>query len=384
MPESMPACFRGGGAGTPPSKAAGRSLTTAVYETHLGVAALTWSRTVLGLSLRTELRLSADDKDEEDEEEPVRFRIRPWLLWKRRGTKRFQLKDDRVHRCVDFAWDLTRASFPPGGGPEPAAGFFVAISVDGEMLLVAGDLAEEAFKKLKARLPQTPLLSRPALVSRREHVVLVDQGGRRSYLTRARLGGRDREISIELEAKDKGRDVAMSVGVDGERILQVRRLRWKFRGSDKADVDGCGRIQVSWDLHNWFFHSKDDTAAPHGVASAGAAETAHAVFVLRFEGEEEGKQEGHIGNATYQSLVARGYNGKHMNRNWSESSSGGGGWGDRRMGRKRSLRKTSSSSSSTSSASSVSNSTVMEWASSEEVELQRARGFSLLVYAWKS
>ncbi|CAL9087326.1 uncharacterized protein LOC135593020 [Musa acuminata AAA Group] len=380
MPESMPACFRGGGAGMPPSKAAGPSLTTSVYETHLGVAALTWSRTVLGLSLRTELRLSAD---EEDEEEPVRFRIRPWLLWKRRGTKRFHLKDDRGHRCVDFAWDLTRASFPPGGGPEPAAGFFVAVSVDGEMLLVAGDLAEEAFKKSKARLPQTPLLSRPALVSRQEHVVLADQGGRRSYLTRARLGGRDREISIELEAKDKGRDVAMSVGVDGERILQVRRLRWKFRGSDKADVDGCGRIQVSWDLHNWFFHSKDDTAAPHGVATAGAAETGDAVFVLRFEGEEEGKQEGHIGNAMYQSLVARGYNGKHMNRNWSESSSGGGA-GDRRMGRKKSLRKTSSSSSSTSSASSVSNSTVMEWASPEEVELQRARGFSLLVYAWKS
>ncbi|RZS09468.1 hypothetical protein BHM03_00040550 [Ensete ventricosum] len=383
MPESMPACFRGGGDGTPPSKAAGPSLTTSVYETHLGVAALTWSRTVLGLSLRADLRLSADDEDAEDEEEPVRFRIRPWLLWKRRGTKRFHLKDDRGHRCVDFAWDLTRASFPPGGGPEPVAGFFVAVSVDGQMLLVAGDLAEEAYKKSKARLPQTPLLSRPALVSRREHVVFVDQGGRRSYLTRARLGGRDREISIELEAKDKGRDVAMSVGVDGERILQVRRLRWKFRGSDKVDVDGCGRIQVSWDLHNWFFHSKDDAAAPHGVASAGAAETGHAVFVLRFEGEEERKQEGHIGKAMYQSPVARGYNGKHMNRNWSESSSGGDR-GDRRMGRKRSLRKTSSSSSSTSSASSVSNSTVMEWASPEEVELQRARGFSLLVYAWKS
>ncbi|RWW61527.1 hypothetical protein BHE74_00031409 [Ensete ventricosum] len=397
MPEAVPACFRGSAAGgPPPSTAAGPSLTTSVYETHLGLAALSWSRTVLGLSLRAVLRLSGDDEDEEEEEELLRFSIRPWLLWKRRGTRRFHLKDHPRHRCVDFAWDLARASFPPGGGPEPAAGFFVAVSVDGEMLLVAGDLADEAYKKSKAQRPQAPLLSNPALISRREHVVLEDHGGRRSYLTRAPLGGRDREISIELGAKEKGREVAMSVGIDGERVLQVRRLRWKFRGSETVEVGGgVGRIQVSWDLHNWLFQSKDDATAP--PPAAGAAELGHAVFVLRFEGEEERKQqaEGHSGkgidkeeehlrNALCKSPAARGYNGKNRNRNWSETSSGGGGVVDKRRGRKSSLRKTSSSSSSTSSASSVSTSTVMDWASAEEVELQRAHGFSLLVYACKS
>ncbi|THU57519.1 hypothetical protein C4D60_Mb03t04380 [Musa balbisiana] len=395
MPEAVPACFRGGAAGgPPPSTAAGPSLTTSVYETHLGLAALSWSRTVLGLSLRAVLRLSGDDEDEEEEEEELlRFRIRPWLLWKRRGTRRFHLKNHPRHRCVDFAWDLARASFPPGGGPEPAAGFFVAVSVDGEMLLVAGDLADEAYKKSKVQRPQTPLLSSPALISRREHVMLDDHGGRRSYLTRAPLGGRDREISIELGAKEKGREVAMSVGIDGERVLQVRRLRWKFRGSETVEVGGgVGRIQVSWDLHNWFFQSKDDaTASP---PAAGAAELGHAVFVLRFEGEEQrkqqaeghsgkgiGKEEGHLRNAMCKSPAARGYNGKNRNGNWNETSGGGV---DKRRGRKSSLRKTSSSSSSTSSVSSASTSTVMEWASAEEVELQRAHGFSLLVYACKS
>ncbi|WOL19392.1 hypothetical protein Cni_G28190 [Canna indica] len=388
MPDPIPACSRGGAAaGPPPSTTAGPSLTTSVYETHLGMAALTWSRTVLGLSLRVVLRPYADDYDEE--EELLRFRIRPWLLWKRRGTRRFHLKDHRRHRCVDFAWDLARARFPPGGGPEPVSGFFVTVAVDGKMILVAGDLADEAYRKSKAQRPQNPLLPCPALISRREHVVLVDHGGRRSYRTQARFGGREHEISIELGEKEKGRDVAMSVGVDGDRILQVRRLRWKFRGSERLELHGR-RIQVSWDLHNWFFQPKDEAAA--GATTGGeAAELGQAMFVLRFEGEaqaeghsEKGKEEGHIGNAMYKNLTAGGYNGKTRItiNNWSESSSGGGG--ERRRGRRRSLRKTDSSSSSTSSASSASTSTVMEWASAEEEELRRAQGFSLLVYAWKS
>ncbi|WOL06637.1 hypothetical protein Cni_G15371 [Canna indica] len=66
----------------------------------------------------------ADDDDEEEEKELLLFRIRSWLLWKRWGTRRFHLKDRGRHRCVDFAWDLTHARFPPGGGPEPASGFY--------------------------------------------------------------------------------------------------------------------------------------------------------------------------------------------------------------------------------------------------------------------
>ncbi|WOL06431.1 hypothetical protein Cni_G15165 [Canna indica] len=385
MPDAIPACFRGGApAGPPPSTAEGPSLTTSVYDTRLGLAALTWSRTVLGLSLRAVLRLDDEQADEDDEEEPLRFRIRPWLLWKRRGTRRFHFKDCRgLRRSVDFAWDLTRASFPPGGGPEPAARYFVAVSVDGEMLLVAGDLTEEAYKKTKAQRPPAC----PALISRLEHVVMGDLGdGRRSYRTRARLGGREREISIELGAKDKGKEVAMSVGVDGDRVMHVRRLRWKFRGSERVELaSGGGRIQFSWDLHNWFFQPKDDAAAPSiGVAVAtGAAELGHAVFMLRFQGLEKLPQtEEHSVNSMYKKLVTDGSNGKSRNINWSWSSSFGGG--ERKRGRsKRSMRKTSSSSS-TSSASSASSSSVMEWASPEEMELQRAQGFSLLVYAWKS
>ncbi|KAG6501035.1 uncharacterized protein LOC121994328 [Zingiber officinale] len=361
MPDHILRCFRGRAASEPPPTAAATpTLTTSVYETRFGVACLTWTRTSLGVSLRSELRFYADE--EEEEEMVVSFHIRPWLLWKRRGKRGFHLTD---HRRIDFAWDFKRASFPPGGGPEPVSGYFVAAFLDGAMFLVAGDLADAAHRKFKAHPAQNPLTPPP--ISRREQVVLVDHGGRSSYRTRARFGGQDHEISIDLDAKEKGREAAMSVDIDGERILLVRRLRWKFRGSEKVEHGGS-KIQVSWDLHNWFFQAKDKEAA-----AGGAAEMGHAVFLFRFEEEDEEEQ---IGNPM---LATEGYNGKNWNTEWSKSSGDGDGW-ERRRGRRK-LRKTGSSSSSASTASTL---TVMEWASPEEEELRFAEGFSLSVYAWKS
>lgn len=383
----MPSCFRGGAAAGPSasSSSEGPILTTSVYETPLGLASLTWSRTLLGLSLRVVLRLDEVDDDEEEEEEggePLRFRVRPWLLWKRRGARRFRFKDQvGRRRSVDIAWDLTRATFP--SGPEPAAGFFVAVSVDADLILVAGDLIDEAHKKTKV---QSPLAS-SALISRLEHVVLVENGSnRRSYRSRARVGGQDREIFIEIGAKEKGKEFAMSVQVDGKRVVHVRRLRWKFRGSERVELDG-GRVQFSWDLHNWFFHPKNNPSVPKtsggDVSDSVAAELGHAVFVLRFE-DEENLSQGRSGNPLYKNFATDRYNGKTKHINRSCSSSGGSGGDRRKSGRKRSLQKISCSASSTSSASSASTWSVMDWASEEEMELRRSQGFSLLVYAWKN
>ncbi|URE31061.1 hypothetical protein MUK42_05292 [Musa troglodytarum] len=316
-----------------------------------------------------------------------------------RGPRRFSLRDHSCHRCVEFAWDLSRASFHTGGSgrPEPASGFFVAVAFDGEMLLVAGDLVEEAYKKTKARRPIAPF-SNPTPTARREHVVLGNSGGPRSYRTVARFGGRNREISIELGPKDREPEAGMAVAVDGETVVHVQRLRWKFRGTEKVEVESGARMQVSWDLHDWLFKSTAE-AALSDAAVPTAAERGHAVFVFRFEEEEEedakaaeghpgkvsaGPYGGHSGNGSYKGTVFGGHPGK--TRNWSESSSNGGGGAEttaaqrKRKSRRKDLLKTTSSSSSTSSASSASSSTVMEWASQEEMELQRSDGFSLLVY----
>ncbi|EHA8590182.1 hypothetical protein COCNU_scaffold015892G000070 [Cocos nucifera] len=396
MLDPILSCFRCGAVGVPPaSTATGPSLTTSIYETHFGLAGLSWARTVLGISLLADLccagggAAAATEEENDEDEETLRFRIRPWLFWKRRGSKRFNLKDHLRHRTVEFSWDLTRARFPSGGGPEPSAGYFVAVAVDGEMLLVAGDLVDEAWRRTKAARGKSPWTS--ILISRREHVALGDSGGYRSYKTRARFGGKEREISIDLGKKEKERDVRMWLGVDGRSVLQVRRLKWKFRGSELVEVESGTRIQVSWDLYNWFFQPKDKphaTASTAAVAAAAAAELGHAVFVFRFEweaGEERHFMKGFGGSA--RGVCCKGigrFLGKNRNRSQSSSGDCGGvGWERRRRrGRKNSLLKTSSSSPS-SSASSASSSTVMEWASPEETELQSADGFLLLVHAWQ-
>ncbi|XP_066352116.1 uncharacterized protein [Miscanthus floridulus] len=413
MPSPIAACFRGAAAPSSGAGAAGPSLATSVYETHLGLVALSWSRTSLGLSLRAVLRLSPPPTpgnsssasgagyldDDADEEETLAFRVRPWLLWRRRGSRRFRAGD----RLVDLAWDLSRARFPGSGSPEPSSGFFVAIVVDGEMVLAAGDLPDAAYRRTRARRPSGPC---PVLLSRREHVSLRDAGaGRgRSHTTWVTVQGKEREISMDLVARGRGRDraaaagrekekdradVGMSVSVDGERVLHVRRLRWKFRGSERVDLGGGDGVQVSWDLHNWLFPPREP---PPADASTHAH--AHAVVVFRFDlasggGEEREADLGKDPSPDKAATARRstgvwggGYLARWGQRDWSETGSNG----ERRKGRGRRLAKESSSSSASvasSTASWASGSTVMDWASPEEAEMQRSNGFSLLIYAWK-
>ncbi|KQJ90244.1 uncharacterized protein LOC100838527 [Brachypodium distachyon] len=416
MPNAIPAFFRAAPGGASAS-GAGPSLATSVYETRLGLAALSWSRAAFGLSLRAVLRVGAlassasvsdygcyDDggglEFDEEEEDTIAVRVRPWLFWRRRGSKRLH-----VHgRRVDMSWDLTHARFACPGSPEPSSGYFVAVVVDGEMAVVAGDMAEEAYRKTKAQRPQGP---GHVLVSRREHVSMREGGhGGRGHKTCVIVRGKQREISLDLVARGHGKDremdkekekdkaeVGMSVSVDGERVLHIRRLRWKFRGSEKVDLGGGDRVQVSWDLHHWLFSARE--LAPVDAASvlAAAPPPAHAVFVFRFELGDTAGEERDSAEAKEKELLDKarrggalsGYLGRLGRGDWSESSSNGEN--RRKRGHARRLAKASSSSSASiasSSASWASSSTVMDWASPEEAEMHRGDGFSLLVYAWKS
>ncbi|KAG8056760.1 hypothetical protein GUJ93_ZPchr0002g26315 [Zizania palustris] len=421
MPDAIPACFRGvpgGGAGAAGQAGEGPSLATSVYETRLGLAALSWSRAALGLSLRVVLRVAGagapapassssaasdygcydEGAEFEEEESTVAVRVRPWLLWRRRGSKRFQLQDRRI----DLAWDLTRARFASPGSPEPSSGYFVAVAVNGEMALVAGDMAEEAYRKTRAQRPTGP---DAVLISRREHVSMRDGGHGRGHKTCVNVRGKEREISVDLVSRGHGKDsdkdrerdradVGMSIYVDGERVLHIRRLRWKFRGTEKVDLGGGDAVLVSWDLHHWLFPTRD-TAPADASAVAAPPQPAHAVFVFRFElGDTAGVEARDAAEAKEKELLDNnagrgggawaGYLGRWGRGDWSESSSNGDN--RRKRGQARRLAKASSSSSASvasSSASFASGSTVMDWASPEEAELQRGHGFSLLVYAWK-
>ncbi|KAJ6818341.1 uncharacterized protein M6B38_408640 [Iris pallida] len=318
MPDPLPACFGGGATGfQPESMSAAPTTVTSVYETPLGVASLTWSRTVLGLLVRVALRI-----DDESDSDSVSFKIRPWLLWKRRGVKKLHVGD----RSVDVSWDLSRARFAASSAPEPVSGYSLSVSVDDEAFLDVG--------------------KSPA-ISRRERMAAAGKEERFSYSSRASFRGKERSISIDVERKE------MRISVEGKRIVEVRRLQWKFRGSDRVELGGGDAVLVSWDLHDWLFPAKE--------SSNSSSSEEQPMFVFRFENEEE--EEG------------------HFRKQLSDS----GEKKKRRKKEKKSTENTTTSSSSSSSASSTGSSTVTEWTSQEEAELGgRRRGFSLLLYASKS
>ncbi|KAL5980527.1 hypothetical protein ACLOJK_028435 [Asimina triloba] len=336
MADPIPSCLGGGGGGAAQTSA-NSNLTTSFYHTTHGLAVLTWSRTLLTNALSIDIHIQESTAS-------FRLRLTPWLFWKKKGSEASHLS----RATIEFHWDLSRAKFH--SGPEPHSGFFVAVTYNRQMLLLLGDSHHAAYSKTQsARLPK-----QPQLVMRREHVF-----GRRSYATRAVIAGQPREILIECGGRDESR---LSISIGGKRVLQVKRLRWKFRGNEKIIYDGVP-VQVSWDVYNWLFDyeggGEDDD------------DHRHAVFIFRFE-NELGEEEECCGEKGLGAWKVFGLGLEGLERE------------KMKMKRKKSLLKTISSSSlSSSSLSSGSSSSVMEWASSEESEMQIAGGFSLLVYAWR-
>ncbi|PKA59153.1 hypothetical protein AXF42_Ash001246 [Apostasia shenzhenica] len=337
MLRCLPACFS---VGVAVSTAAAPFECTSVYATHLGEASLNWRRAAIGLSVSADILLLPVEENEPASDH-LRFGFHIRLPWRKKGFKKLRLKTADGRRCaIELAWDLSRAIFTDAGGPEPAAGFFVAVAVDGEIALVAGDRHEEAHRRIDA-VSSRNCDGRSAPISRTVQVKLKEIGMKKSYTAMARFGGRERIISITIDLEE------MRVRIDGEMALKVRRIWWKFRGSEKVAMDGGELIEATWDLHRWIFRS--DSCPKRSPAAAKAGD---AVFVFRFE--EEG--EGHFGKR----CGGRGFWGKI--ESWSESSSGS--W------------------STTTGASSP---TVGGWGSPEEAEMRSsdAGGFTLIVCGWK-
>lgn len=309
----------------PVAVATNPNLATSLYNTHLGLFALTWSRNLFGRSFHIHFLLNGLSSPHLSPS--FHLHIKPFVFWKKHGSKKL---DNNVH----IFWDLSKAKF--GSGPEPRSGFYVAAIVNGEMVLLVGDLPKEAYSRTRA--PKPDKYSNSNMVLRREHVC-----GNKLYITKAKFGGKEREISIDCRI---GEDPRLYFSVDNKRVLQIKHLKWKFRGNERIEVDGVG-VVVSWDVYNWLFDDDED---------------GYALFMFKFE----------------KSSLDELNNGVEM---WSQQSCG---FGFETKMMKKGVLRSSSSSSSLSSASSSCSSSVMEWASTEENELKDPSGFSLLVYAWKT
>ncbi|KAL9320361.1 hypothetical protein ACSQ67_012200 [Phaseolus vulgaris] len=123
-------------------------------------------------------------------------------------------------------------------------GFYVGAVVDGQMILLLGDLKKEAFKKTNA----SPLPHNGFLIAKKEHVF-----GKKLYGTKAVFcdNGQIHDIVIECDTATVS-DPSLVIRIDSKTVMQVKRLRWKFRGNHTILVDGLA-VEVFWDVHNWLF-----------------------------------------------------------------------------------------------------------------------------------
>ncbi|CAK9140764.1 unnamed protein product [Ilex paraguariensis] len=249
----IPACFSSGEKLTDDPAAvtrSGQSVFMSVYRTKIAdrcrLITVTWCKNLLlhGLSV------SVEGPDGESQY-ICKVELKPWYFWRKQGSKRFIVDD----KPVDIFWDLKAAKF--NGETEPSSEYYVAVVSDEEVVLLLGDLKKDAYRKTRCR----PALIDPLLVSRREHIF-----GKKKYSTRVKFHekGRFHEISIECKNRInnggnlsngdslRGADPEMEIRIDGQLVIHVKHLQWKFRGNECVHVNKV-RVEVYWDVHDWLF-----------------------------------------------------------------------------------------------------------------------------------
>ncbi|MCL7027689.1 hypothetical protein MKW94_014127 [Papaver nudicaule] len=337
----------------PPQPTSGKpNVTSCVYQTpELGLVSFTWYTNVIGRSLQIDFRLPNSNNEQQSSGTPCCFNlhIQPILFWRRKnGSKTFTLNNNIKDSSLQINWNFSKAKFS-SDHPEPKSGFYVSLVLHGVMILLVGDSYTKTDKKKKIQV----------LVLRREHVFAS-----RFYSTKVKLGGKTRDVSIDCRIGDKDdKEARLCFSVDGVEVIEIKRLKWKFRGNQKVMIDGKYPVHVSWDVYNWLFKSSSSSSSSsppvHGHGNP-----------FEFENDDEGEM---IDDEKVKKMVGCGF-GIH-NKIGLKKRSG-------------SSSLSSSMSSSVSSSSCSTTSSVMEWANMEDAELDNTNGsspgFSLLIYAWKN
>ncbi|XP_078149362.1 uncharacterized protein LOC144544680 [Carex rostrata] len=261
----FPSCFGESGVQIADSSSPGQSsAVTCVYRTWLdhgnrqrgGECRMTvvWSKTVLGqIGLSISLIDYAAHKKQQLSLLDIKLKSKP------KGSKSTQCGPTlRLH----VFWDFSTAQFGLGPGPEPSGGFYVAIISDQKMVLLIGDLAEESYRITGASNPSPSPGPSSVCVTKKQHI-----SGNKVYTARACFcnGGRWHDIAIECEcdaspsSSSKGKEPCLEIRIDKKRVMQVKRLPWKFRGNQTIMVDDAP-VEVLWDVHSWLFGSRTNAA----------------------------------------------------------------------------------------------------------------------------
>ncbi|GER45387.1 hypothetical protein STAS_22336 [Striga asiatica] len=155
-----------------------------------------------------------------------------------RGSKLYELNNGSK---IEVMWDLSRAEYE--SGPEPIKGFYVIILIDSQPSLILGEVEGEP----EARNCGSNCRASPEfwLVSRGEYF-----SGEGLYSARVRFC--ETGIYHDILVKFCGEDRVLSVSVDRKSVVEVKRLRWNFRGNATVFLDGV-LVDLLWDVHDWLF-----------------------------------------------------------------------------------------------------------------------------------
>ncbi|KAJ7956772.1 Plant protein of unknown function (DUF868) [Quillaja saponaria] len=266
----IPACFSFSTAGPTQEDPtsiirSGQNVLISVYQTEIAghnyLITIRWCKTLLlhGLAVYVQ-ELDGDDYEYEHCYQ-CKVELKPWYFWRKKGSKQLII-DGRT--ILNVVWDLKAARF--NGAIEPQSDYYVAIVCEEEVVLVVGDLKKDAFHKTGCR----PVLMEPMLVSRKEHVF-----GKKKFSTTAKFqeNGNSHELSIECKngicnsnkflSGGSEFDPDMEIKIDGNVVVHVKHLQWKFRGNQSICLSKS-KVEVYWDVHDWLFNSSDPSPR-HGL-----------------------------------------------------------------------------------------------------------------------
>ncbi|XP_028762141.1 uncharacterized protein LOC114720645 [Neltuma alba] len=222
-----------------------QNVAICVYECesqgHSCLITVSWTKNLMGEDLTVTMDDSGDQRLYEIE-------IQPWLFSKRKGSQTLLFDTTKV----DLFWDLTGARL--AHGPEPLEGFYLAVILNQELVLLLGDLKREALKKIDN--DDLPHCEEVVLISRREHIY-----GKRYYnaKTQFRDKGQIHDVTIEFGFDTVVRAPCLEILVDKKVAMEVQRLDWNFRGNQTMWVNGFP-VEVIWDVHGWLFGDDTDSA----------------------------------------------------------------------------------------------------------------------------
>ncbi|CAJ1971537.1 unnamed protein product [Sphenostylis stenocarpa] len=178
--------------------------------------------------------------------------------WGKKGLRSFEMAGARV----DIYWDLRRAEFTTS--PQPNSGYYIALVYKKEMLLLLGDLENDALIRTKSK----PSLEEATLVCKRDNVY-----AKKMFCTRAILEDGKTEYDVVIETSLSGPDdPEMWINIDGMLASRIMNLHWRFRGNEVVMVNNFP-VQIFWDVHDWLFTNELGPGPAFFVFKPGVLET---------------------------------------------------------------------------------------------------------------